>query len=84
MTLGWTQPLTEISTRNLLGGKGWPARKADNLIAICELIVIGNRTRDLLACSIVPQPATLPRAPLHAFCIFILCMGFSCLSCNFF
>jgi hypothetical protein len=24
--------------------------------------LIGNRTRDLLACSIVPQPTTLPRA----------------------
>jgi hypothetical protein len=26
---------------------------------------IGNRTRDLQACSIVPQPATLPRAPMY-------------------
>jgi hypothetical protein len=26
--------------------------------------LIGNRTRDLPACSIVPQPNTLPRAPL--------------------
>jgi hypothetical protein len=25
-----------MSTRNLPGGKGWPARKADNFIAICE------------------------------------------------
>jgi hypothetical protein len=25
--------------------------------------LIGNRTRDLPACSIVPQPTTLPRAP---------------------
>jgi hypothetical protein len=25
--------------------------------------LIGNRTLDLLACSIVPQPITLPRAP---------------------
>jgi hypothetical protein len=36
MALGLTQPLTEMSTRNLLGGKGRPARKADNLTAICE------------------------------------------------
>jgi hypothetical protein len=28
--------LTEMSTRNLPGGKGWPERKADNLTAICE------------------------------------------------
>jgi hypothetical protein len=26
--------------------------------------LIGTRTRDLPACSIVPQPTTLPRAPL--------------------
>jgi hypothetical protein len=36
LTLGSTQPLTEISTRNLHGGKGWPALKADILTAICE------------------------------------------------
>jgi hypothetical protein len=36
MALGWTQPLTEISTRNLSGGKVRSARKADNLTAICE------------------------------------------------
>jgi hypothetical protein len=34
-----TQPLTEISTRNLPGIKGRPARKADNLAAICDPIV---------------------------------------------
>jgi hypothetical protein len=39
MTLGSTQPLTEMRTRNLHGGKGRPARKADNLTSICELIV---------------------------------------------
>jgi hypothetical protein len=31
--------LTEISTRNLPGDKGRPARKADNLTAMCEQIV---------------------------------------------
>jgi hypothetical protein len=36
MALGSTQPLTEMSTRNLPGGNGRPARKADNLTAICE------------------------------------------------
>jgi hypothetical protein len=40
MALGSTQPLTEMSTRNLLGGKKWPAHRADNLAAICELIVL--------------------------------------------
>jgi hypothetical protein len=38
MALGSTQPLTEMSTKNLLGGKGRPAHKADNLTAICEPI----------------------------------------------
>jgi hypothetical protein len=31
--------LTEMSTRNLPGGKKRPARKTDNLTAICEPIV---------------------------------------------
>jgi hypothetical protein len=39
MALGSTQRLTEMSTRNLPGGKGLPVRKADNLNAICESIV---------------------------------------------
>jgi hypothetical protein len=36
MALESSQPLTEMSTRNLLGGKRRPERKADNLTAICE------------------------------------------------
>jgi hypothetical protein len=39
MALESTQPLTATSTMNLLGDKGRPARKADNLTAICEPIV---------------------------------------------
>jgi hypothetical protein len=39
MAFGSTQPLTEMSTRNLSGGKGEPARKADNLTTIFEPIV---------------------------------------------
>jgi hypothetical protein len=39
MTLGSTQPLTEMSTTNLPGGKMRPARRADNITAICERIV---------------------------------------------
>jgi hypothetical protein len=34
--LGLTQPLTEMSTRNLPGGKGLLAHGADNLTTICE------------------------------------------------
>jgi hypothetical protein len=37
MALGSTQPPTEMSTRNLPGGKGRPACEADNLTAVCEL-----------------------------------------------
>jgi hypothetical protein len=40
MALGSTQSLTEMSTRNLPGGKGRPARGADNLTAVCEPIVL--------------------------------------------
>jgi hypothetical protein len=36
MALGSTQPLTEMSARDLPESKGRPARKADNLTAICE------------------------------------------------
>jgi hypothetical protein len=36
MALGSTQPLTEMSTRNLPGGSGWPECKADNLTVIRE------------------------------------------------
>jgi hypothetical protein len=39
VTQGSTQPLTEMSTRNLPGGKGQPAHKAENLATICELII---------------------------------------------
>jgi hypothetical protein len=39
VALGSTQPLTEMSTRNIPGGKGQLARKADNLTTICEPIV---------------------------------------------
>jgi hypothetical protein len=36
---GRLKPLTEMSTRNLPGGKKRPARKDDNLTAICDPIV---------------------------------------------
>jgi hypothetical protein len=39
MALISTQPLIEMNTRNILGGKGRPARKADILTAIYEPIV---------------------------------------------
>jgi hypothetical protein len=39
MALGSTQPVTEMSIRNLPGGKKRPVRKSDNLTANCEPIV---------------------------------------------
>jgi hypothetical protein len=39
MVLGSTQPLAEMSTRNLPEGKVRPAREGDNLTASCETIV---------------------------------------------
>jgi hypothetical protein len=39
MALVSTEPLTEMNTKNIPGGKGRPAREADNLTAICGLIV---------------------------------------------
>jgi hypothetical protein len=39
MALGSTQPLTEMCTRNLPGGKVWPERKADKHHHICAPIV---------------------------------------------
>jgi hypothetical protein len=39
MVLGSTQPLTEMNTRNIPGGKGRLARKANSLTVICDPIV---------------------------------------------
>jgi hypothetical protein len=49
MALGSTQPLTEMSTRNLPGGKGRPARKANIFTAICEPIFQPRRLTTLWA-----------------------------------
>jgi hypothetical protein len=46
MALGLTQPLTEMSTRNLPGGKEQPACRADNLAAICEPNVWASTSRN--------------------------------------
>jgi hypothetical protein len=43
MALESTQPLSEMSTRIIPRVKGVPARKADNLTAICEPIVSTSR-----------------------------------------
>jgi hypothetical protein len=36
VALGSTQPVTDMSTMNLLVGKVRPVRKADNFSAVCE------------------------------------------------
>jgi hypothetical protein len=42
MALGSTQPLTEMSTRNVPGGKRRPARKADNLTPLLSAECLEN------------------------------------------
>jgi hypothetical protein len=39
MSLDLTQRLIEMSTKDLPGGTGQPARKADSLTTLCEPIV---------------------------------------------
>jgi hypothetical protein len=62
MSLGLTQPLTEMSSRNFpgCGGGGGvprPALKADNLTTICEPII--SRKCGILD---VSQPYGIPRS----------------------
>jgi hypothetical protein len=47
MAVGSTQPLIEVSTRNLFVGKGRPALKTDNLTAIYEPIVSSHNPMGL-------------------------------------
>jgi hypothetical protein len=61
-------PLTEMSTRTLPGGKGRPARGADNLTAIFEPIVYKN-----VGASTSHNPMVIPSTvtdmvQLHSFC----------------
>jgi hypothetical protein len=57
MTLRLTPPLTEMSTRNLSGGEAQPARKAENLSAICKPILY-FRTLDVSQPYMPPRPVT--------------------------
>jgi hypothetical protein len=41
---------------------------AGRIKSIEKIHLIGTRIRDLPACSIVPQPTTLPRAPVFGMC----------------
>jgi hypothetical protein len=60
MVFGPTQPITEMSTRNLLGAKGRPARMAGKLTASVSRLSIKCESLD------VSQPYGLPRPVTRA------------------
>jgi hypothetical protein len=74
MALGSTQPLAEMSTRNLSGGKVRPVRKADILTAICEL---SRKCGSLNVSQLYgpPQPVTGTALPFF-FKMFCICVIF--------
>jgi hypothetical protein len=62
MALGSTQPRTEMSNKNLPVGKALQARKADNLIAICEPMSTKHVSLDITQLYRHPRVATTTRA----------------------
>jgi hypothetical protein len=65
MALGSTKPLTEMNTRNLLGGKGRPVRRAHKLTVICESIVLTKcGSLDVLQHYGLSRPVTMLALPL--------------------
>jgi hypothetical protein len=67
MALGSTQPLTEMRTRNLPGSIRWPARKADNLTAIYDLLSWKCWSLDVSKLYVPPRFVTGIALPYMAF-----------------
>jgi hypothetical protein len=80
MAPGSTQPLTETSTRNLPGGKGRPARKADNLTVLCEPIVW--KVWESLNLRTLWAFKVCYRIQLYLFFLYLISSLFSVLSCT--
>jgi hypothetical protein len=90
MALVSTLPLTEMSTRNLPGGKGLPARKSDNLTAMSQLFTSCGRLDvsqsygpprlvSAIALRFLPSfevLVTFGQKPRSLFCLFV------CIYCN--
>jgi hypothetical protein len=55
MALGSFQSLTEMSTKNLPEGKGRPARKTDNITAICDPVEMRGPRRPVTGIALLLQ-----------------------------